>query len=271
MLKTFLKFGSFAVFACTFLAVSSCTLLSSAGLTSKGLPAKEAPRDLNSTTANSSVNLDHSRWDKLLKKHVDSQGNVDYKSFQKDQEELDIYLQMLSENKPTEKWSVQEQLAYYINLYNAYTVDLILDNYPLKSIKDISSPWTSAIIPVGDTKMSLGGIENSILRKMNEPRIHFAINCASVSCPKLMDEAYIASKINEQLDRATNEFINSDKNEIQQNSAQLSAVFDWYKKDFLGNGIKSVREYVNQYSNTKIQKGASISFKDYNWNLNEQK
>lgn len=270
-MKKNISFFSMLITSILFSSLSSCTLLSSAGLTSRGLPAKEAPRNLTSTTANSSVNLDHSRWDKLLKKNVDAQGNVDYKSFQKDQEELDIYLQMLSENKPTKKWSVQEQLAYYINLYNAYTVDLILDNYPVKSIKDISSPWTSARIPVGDTKMSLAGIENSILKKMNEPRIHFAINCASVSCPKLLDEAYTAGKINEQLDRATNEFINSDKNEIQKNSAKISSVFDWYKKDFLGNGIKSVREYVNQYSNTKIQEGAIISFKDYDWDLNEQK
>ena len=108
---------------------------------------------------------------------------------------------MLSENEPTEVWSVQELLAYYINTYNAYTVNLILDNYPLKSIKDISGPWTKAIIPIGDNKLSLGGLENGILRKMNEPRIHFAINCASYSCPKLLNEAFTASRIDEQLEQ----------------------------------------------------------------------
>lgn len=101
---------------------------------------------------------------------------------------------MLSAQAPDKTWSVQELLAYYINLYNAYTVDLILKNYPVKSIKDLNGPWTKAIVPIGDIRMSLGGIENSILRKMNEPRIHFALNCASVSCPKLLNEAYSAKK-----------------------------------------------------------------------------
>lgn len=253
------------------LSVQSCTFISSAGFSSKGLPAKEVPRNLTSTTARSAVNLDHSRWDKLLKKHVDSNGNVDYKAFQKDKKELGRYLEMLSQNKPTDQWSVQEQLAYYINLYNANTVNLILDNYPLKSIKDLSGPWTRGFIKVGDTEMSLGGIENSILRKMNEPRIHFAINCASISCPNLYNEAFTAAKINEQLDQVTKDFINSNKNDIQPNAAQLSSIFDWYQKDFLVHGIKSVREYVNLYSNTKIKKDAKISYKEYDWNLNKQK
>jgi hypothetical protein len=120
----------------------------------------------------------------------------------------------LSENKPDKKWSVQEQLAYYINTYNAYTLNLILDNYPVKSIRDLDGPWTKAIVPVGDVMMSLAGIENSLLRKMNEPRIHFAINCASFSCPKLLNETFTAGKINEQLERVTLNFINSEKNEL---------------------------------------------------------
>ena len=160
-------------------------------------------------------------------------------------------------------------LAYYINLYNAYTVDLILRNYPTKSIKDIDSPWTKEFVKVGDTEISLGGIENSVLRKMNEPRIHFAINCASISCPKLLNEAFTANKIEEQLERVTKEFVNSDKNEISKNSVKLSSIFDWYKKDFKENG--TVIDYVNQYSNTKINSGASVSYKEYDWNLNEAK
>lgn len=271
MKKFLLSAGALLIIGIAFFAFNGCTLLSAAGLSSKGLSAKEAPRELTSTTANSSINLDHSGWTKLLQKYVDSNGDVNYKAFKNDRKELDKYLNMLSKNIPDNTWSVQEQLAYYINLYNAHTVALILDNYPLKSIKDLSGPWTKAIAPVGDVKMSLGGIENSILRKMNEPRIHFAINCASISCPKLLNEAYTAGKINEQLDRVTREFINSDKNNIKEGSAQISSIFDWYKKDYLVHGIGSVREYVNQYSDIKIKEGATISFKDYNWNLNEQK
>lgn len=267
ILKTFLSLSlGFILFAFT-----GCNLLSAAGLSDKGLSNKKAPEKLTSTTANSAVNLDHSLWTKLLQKHVDKNGDVDYKAFKDDKKQLEEYLSMLSRNMPGKDWSVQEQLAYYINLYNAHTVALILENYPLKSIKDINSPWTKAIVPVGDKKLALGGIENSILRKMNEPRIHFAINCASISCPKLLNEAYTAAKINEQLDKVTREFINSDQNEIGENSAKLSAIFDWYKKDFITKKIKSVREYVNQYSATKIDNGATISYKDYDWNLNEQK
>jgi len=249
----------------------SCNLTSAAGLTSQGQPTKKVEGDLTSTTANSAVNFDHSDWDNLLKKHVDSQGLVDYKGFKNDREALNKYLQKLSSTEPNNDWSVQELLAYYINLYNAYTVDLILNNYPTKSIQDIDGAFTKGFIPVGNKELSLGGIENGVLRKMDEPRIHFAINCASISCPPLLNEAYTASKINEQLDRVTKDFINSDKNDITANDPKLSKIFDFYTKDFKYSGKTDVIGYVNQYSKTEINPRATIAFKKYNWNLNEQK
>ena len=226
--------------------------------------------ELTSTTANSAVNIDHSQWDKLLKKYVDNEGMVNYKGFKKDEAKLGEYLQKLSEKNPTDDWSVQELLAYYINLYNAATVKLIVENYPVKSIKDIDGAWTKGRVAVGDKMLSLGGIENGILRKMNEPRIHFAINCASISCPKLLDVAYTAAKINEQLDRATKEFINSDKNDISASNPKVSSIFDWYAKDYKVNGKQDVIGYINQYSKTKINSGVTLSYKNYDWNLNEQ-
>ncbi|MBK5213250.1 MAG: DUF547 domain-containing protein [Flavobacteriaceae bacterium] len=252
-------------------SLQSCNLISAAGFSSQGQPIKEVKAELTSTTANSAVNVDHSQWNILLKKYVDSEGLVDYKRFKTDQAKLDGYLKMLSEKEPTNDWSMQELLAYYINLYNAATVKLIVENYPTKSIKDIDGPWTKSRVSIGDKELSLGGIENGILRKMNEPRIHFTINCASISCPKLMNEAYTAAKINEQLDRAAKEFINSDKNDITAANPKLSSIFDWYRKDFKVNGKQDVIGYINQYSNTKINLGATITYKDYNWNLNEQK
>lgn len=249
----------------------SCALLTAAGIGSQGQPIKKVTPPLTSTTANSAVNVDHSDWDALLKKHVDKSGFVDYKGFKNDEAALNDYLNQLSNLAPTKKWSVQELLAYYINLYNAYTVDLIIDNYPVESIKDIDGPWTKAIVPVGSKTLSLGGIENGILRKMDEPRIHFAINCASVSCPKLLREAFTAAKINEQLDKAAREFINSEKNEISSNNPKVSSIFDWYKKDYTVNGEQDVIGYINQYSDTKINKNTTLSYKDYNWGLNEQK
>lgn len=250
--------------------LQSCNLLSAAGISSQGQPIKEVQSHLTSTTANSAVNVDHSQWDKLLKKYINSDGLVDYKGFKKDQVKLDEYLKMLSEKEPTNNWSVQELLAYYINLYNAATVKLIVENYPLKSIKDIDGAWTKGRVVIGNKNLSLGGIENGILRKMNEPRIHFAINCASISCPKLLNEAYTASKINEQLDRATKEFINSNENDISPNSPKISSIFDWYTKDFEVNGKQNVIGYINQYSKIQINSGATLNYKNYNWELNEQ-
>ncbi len=251
--------------------MQSCNLLSAAGISSQGQPTKQVKTTLTSTTANSAINVDHSAWDKLLKKYVADKGLVDYKGFKKEQDQLAQYLNMLSEKNPTDAWSVQELLAYYINLYNAATVKLIIENYPLKSIKDINGAWTKGRVKIGENKLSLGGIENGILRKMNEPRIHFAINCASFSCPKLMNEAFTASKINEQLERATKEFINSDKNDISATNPKLSSIFDWYKKDFEVTGKQDVIGYINQYARTKINRDAKIVYKNYDWNLNELK
>lgn len=250
--------------ACVF---ASCNLISSAGFNSKGLPTPDASKLLSQ---DNDLVIDHSIWNTLLKKHVNEQGMVDYKSFRKDRAELDTYLKMLSSKQPKADWGSNELLAYYINLYNAYTVDLILKNYPVKSIKDIDFPWTKEFIEVGDKKVSLGGIENSILRKMNEPRIHFAINCASVSCPKLLNEAFTADKIEEQLQKVTREFINSDENEISKNFAKLSSIFDWYKGEYMQGGM-SLTEYINQYSITRINPNAKITFKEYNWDLNDIK
>lgn len=250
--------------------LNSCSLVAAAGIGSQGQPTKEAGNNLTSTTANSSVNVDHSDWDILLKKHVDDQGFVDYQGFKTDQDQLKAYLSKLSKLEPNNDWSVQELLAYYINLYNAATVELIVENYPVNSIKDIKGAWTKGFVKIGDKNVSLGAIENGVLRKMNEPRIHFAINCASYSCPKLMKEAYTAAKIDEQLDAATSEFINSDKNDLATTPPQLSKIFDFYTTDFKVNGNKDLIAYINQYSTTKISPNTDYTFKDYDWKLNAQ-
>jgi hypothetical protein len=266
-MKYVLKIVVLALFIATF---QSCALFSAAGISSQGQPVKKAQQPLQSSIAGSAINLDHSQWDDLLKKHVDKDGLVNYKGFLEDRVALDSYLQMLSAQQPNEQWSVQELLAYYINLYNAYTVDLIVDNYPVKSIKNINGPWTRGIVPIGKNNLSLGGIENGVLRKMNEPRIHFAINCASISCPILLNEAYTAAKINEQLDKAVAGFINGNKNEINAANPKLSSIFDWYSKDYKVNGTTNVIAYINQYSEVKIKPNTILSYLEYDWNLNEQ-
>lgn len=250
-------------------SIQSCSLLSAAGLSSQGQPVKAISNNFASAATNI---IDHSQWNELLQKHVASDGLVDYQGFSKDQEKLDAYLTMLSQNEPQESWPASELLAYYINTYNAYTVKLIVDNYPVKSIKDISGPWTKGIVPIGDKNLSLGGIENGILRKMNEPRIHFAINCASISCPDLLNEAFTANKIDAQLDKVTRSFVNGPKNEISMNELKLSKIFDWYKKDYVVNGENDVIAFVNQYllQKIKLSPTAAVSYLEYDWGLNEQ-
>lgn len=213
---------------------------------------------------------DHSLWGELLQKHVANNGNVNYKGFLKDRQELKKYLNHLSQNPPKENWSKNEKLAFYINAYNAFTVELIIENYPIKSIKDIRNPWGQNFIQLGDESISLNDIEHNILRKMNEPRIHFAINCASVSCPKLHNKPFTAEQLDKQLDQVTRAFINSSENTISENELQLSNIFKWYEKDYLVNGIRSLAHYVSQYTDVKINPNAKVNFLDYNWDLNEK-
>ncbi len=219
--------------------------------------------------------LDHSDWDKLLKKHVNKAGFVDYDGFSKDRSGLKSYLDYLGNNAPKKSSSINEQFAYYINLYNAATVEIILENNQPASIKDIGSSinpvWIQNFIKVGDREYSLADIEKGVLQKMGDPRIHFAINCASFSCPKLLDKAYTAANVDALMDEAANEFVNSDKNDLSDSSnPKLSSIFNFYPKDFTAGGMTLI-EYVNQYAENKIKPGATITYKDYDWSLNKQK
>lgn len=213
-------------------------------------------------------NFDHSPWTSVLQKHVTDDGHVDYKSIKSNPENLDKYLQKLSKADPNETWSKNESLAFWINAYNAFTIKLIIDNYPIKSIKDIKNPWDKKFIKIGSETLSLNHIEHDILRKMDEPRIHFAIVCASVSCPKLQNKAFIASELNTQLTKAATEFLSDPaKNTVSKNSLKLSKIFQWFTKDFKQHG--SLIDFLNQYSQIEISDNAKIKFKDYNWNLND--
>lgn len=210
----------------------------------------------------------HAQWDRLLKKYVDKNGLVDYKGFMADSTSLNAYLNQLTTHIPNPSADKREQLAYYINLYNAATVKLVLDHYPLHSIKDIRNPWDRKWIPVGGNLRSLGYLEHQILRKMDEPRIHFAINCASYSCPKLLNQAYTAKGLEAQLDNASRDFIlDSARNRIGSDKLELSQLFNWYKKDFTRNA--SLIAFLAPYVQIPIHATAKISFLTYDWNLNE--
>ncbi len=214
-----------------------------------------------------SNSIDHSLFSELLQKHVSSKGKVDYKGFQSDRVKLDNYLKSLGKNIPSDSWAKEEKLAYWINAYNAFTIDLILRNPSVKSIKDIDDPWGQKLWKLGDKWYDLNEIEHKILRKMNEPRIHFAIVCASVSCPKLQNSAFIGSKLDIQLTISTKEFLNDpSKNKILTNKLELSKIFKWFSQDFKQG--HSLIDFLNKYSDIEISQKASISYKDYDWNLN---
>lgn len=261
-----------------FLSIALLCILS---ISSCSSAPKSNGAETNSTPKEKATNkVTHEAWDKLLSKHVDDKGFVDYKGFINDMKSFDAYLNNLSNNPPKDSWTDNEKKAFWINAYNAFTVKLITEHYPVESIKDIGSkiqipfvntPWQHKFFSIGGEKMKLDEIEHQILRKkFDDPRIHFALVCASYSCPRLLNEAYTADKLDKQLEMQAKYFLaNKAKNNITANKLELSKYFDWYKGDFTKN--TSLIGYLNKYAPVKINEGASISYKDYNWSLNEQK
>ncbi|WP_299338787.1 DUF547 domain-containing protein [uncultured Psychroserpens sp.] len=221
------------------------------------------------STATGRFIISHDTWNTLLQKNVSDQGNVNYKGFKTDISAFNSYLTLLSENPPETSWTKDETLAYWINVYNAFTVKLILDNYPVKSIKDINGPWNHRFINIGEKWFTLNDVEHRIIRKMDEPRIHFTLVCAAVSCPKLYNKAFTAKTLEADLDKLTRAFLSDpSKNELSENSIKLSRIFKWYGGDFKTNG-NSLIDFLNQYSEVTISSRAKKSYKDYNWDLNE--
>ena len=218
--------------------------------------------------------ISHAIWNNLLLEHVTPEGRVNYNGIQNNSVALTNYLELLSKNPPSTTWSENESLAYWVNAYNAFTVQLILDNYPLKSIKDISSglaminsSWDIKFFKIGGVDFDLSTIEHEILRKkFNEPRIHFAINCASLSCPRLRNEAFTATKLEDQLkDQTTGFFADTSKNIITQNENSISSIMNWFEADFTKN--QTLGEFIKTYNNT-FDPDNKINFLDYDWALN---
>ncbi|MBK6951810.1 MAG: DUF547 domain-containing protein [Crocinitomicaceae bacterium] len=222
---------------------------------------------------------DHAAWNKLLQKNVSADGKVNYKGFISDQTALDQYLKTLSDTPIESDWSVNEQKAYLINAYNAFTVKLITIYYPVKSIKDIgpktqipfvNTTWDLKFIRYGKDSVDLNFIEHGMLRKnYNDPRIHFALVCASASCPILLNEAYAAEKLDKQLDQQAKVFLTDKfRNDISADAPKLSKLFDWYAMDFKTKKT-TVIDFINKYSPVKIDKKAKVTYLEYSWNLNE--
>ena len=241
----------------------------------------------------------HSRWDALVKKHVvwindGVASQVNYRGFQQDQVELQAYLDSLSavSEATFKSWTKPQQLAFLINAYNAFTVQLILTEYPqLQSIKDLGSflrsPWKKAFFTLFGAQHHLDYIEHDLIRApgvYDEPRIHVAVVCASIGCPALHTEAYIADKLDAQLEQGMRRFMaDRSRNRYNATTGQLevSKIFDWYGDDFTQGhgGFNSVASVFARYADllsddaqqqARIRNGeVKIIFLDYDWALND--
>ncbi|MDX1410845.1 MAG: DUF547 domain-containing protein [Nitrospirales bacterium] len=230
--------------------------------------------------------FDFSSWDGILKKYVDSKtingvmlNAVDYKKLGKDPAYAKLVKDLETVSLSTLK-SKDEKLAFWINVYNIMAAKMVLDNYPLSSIKDAGSlftaVWKIPVGVVGGKERTLNEIEHEILRKMGEPRIHVAIVCASVSCPDLRKEAYTAEKLHSQLDdQMTNFLANPQKGlrvDDKKGYVYLSSIFKWFEEDFEPKG--GVRTFIAPYVPEPLQTSVTndkltVYYLDYDWGLNE--
>lgn len=232
----------------------------------------------------------HQLWSNILKEFVQTRGNesrVDYARLKAKPSQLNEYITIIEGTSQTEfeNFSQNEKLSFLINAYNALTVKLIVDHYPVKSIKDLggifSSPWKKEFFKLLGKKRTLDEIEHELIRpKFNEPRIHFALVCASIGCPPLRSEPFIADHIEKQLENSAVNFLkDSGKNkvDIKQGRLELSSIFKWYGEDFVKvygsveNYISTRITEVKQEQEAIRMKKLTISFLPYDWNLNDSK
>jgi hypothetical protein len=221
--------------------------------------------------------VDHSAWNGFLASYVapgsDGVNRVNYRAAKGAQGTLKSYIASLEATDPT-TLTRDAAMAYWINLYNAKTVDVILDNYPVQSIRDIGGgifsrgPWDDKVSTVNGRALSLNDIEHGILRPIwRDARIHYAVNCASIGCPNLRTSAFTAASLNSDLDQAAREYITHPRGaQVTANGLVVSSIFEWYKSDFGGNDA-GVIAHLAQYGGPT---GASRIYDDrYDWALNE--
>jgi hypothetical protein len=242
------------------------------------------------TKSAAAVSMDaiaHDGLNDLLKKYVNDAGLVNYKAWKASDEDvrrLDEYINSLSSASLSIAATRPAKLAFFINAYNALTVKGILREYPTSSIRNHTAKlfgyniWQDLQLYVGGSPLSLETIEHQVLRKMSEPRIHFAIVCASIGCPRLLNEAFAADKLDEQLDRNAKDFFTRSRNfrfDANTNTFYLSSILDWFGEDFGGSQsaqLKKISLWMPSGGARDVAvKGLGrVKFLDYDWNLNSQ-
>ena len=222
------------------------------------------------------TDIDNRIYASLLKKHVKNK-HVNYDGFKKDEKLLDEYLSILSHTN-VKMLSKKSRFAFYINAYNAFTIKLVLTKYPgINSIKEIgsffSNPWNKKFILLQGRIVTLDHIEHNILRPIfKDPRVHFATNCASKSCPALRDEPYKGETLETQLNDQAEKFINDKKNTfIKADTLFISKIFKWFEEDFSNNPLLFIKRYMFKTFKKKLDSSGpdiKINYLDYDWTLN---
>ena len=255
-----------------------------------GVAHADEPADLfRSVATGSTLTVDHSIWDLLLKTYVkpsaDGLNRVDYAAFKNGgQIKLKQYIEQLETVDPRTLDRV-EQFAFLANLYNAKTIDIVLDKYPVKSIKDISlggglfatftgGPWKAKVLKVSGVDLSLDDIEHGVLRPLfRDPRAHYSVNCASVGCPNLQTQAFTGARLDAQLDAAAKAYVNHPRAaSLLQGKLVVSSIYEWFKTDFGGadQGVLAhLRKYAAPELKAKLDNVRAISDYRYDWSLND--
>lgn len=226
--------------------------------------------------------INHARWAEILSKYLSGDGNQGVRTFnyqgvtEADKVEMRLYLQHLQSIDPRD-YHKNEQLAYWVNLYNALTIDIVLKHYPIKSIKDIGSsitgPWNITLANIAEQPLTLNQIEHGILRGLwQDKRIHYVINCASIGCPDLPLTPLTGQEVEQQLDSAAKRFINQSKGvNVVGKTLMLSSIYSWFSADF-GHDEQQLIAHLKQYASPvlkkKLEKFNGVTEFNYNWKLN---
>ncbi len=235
--------------------------------------------------AGSSATIDHGAWDRFLKAYVEPRSKganlVAYgKVAPADKHALAAYIEAL-EAVPISRYGRDEQLAYWINLYNALTVKVVLDHYPVKGIRDIDispgwfadGPWDKKLAMIEGKEVSLNDIEHRILRPIwRDPRVHYAVNCASIGCPDLATEAVKAETADAYLTRGARAYVNDARGvEVRDGRIYVSSIYSWFEEDFDADGgvLPHIRKYAEDRLAGEIDRIGKISGDDYDWTLND--
>lgn len=222
--------------------------------------------------------VDHSRWDMLLRRYVSSDGIVDYRTLkERDHSALDGYLSSLAAADPT-PLSKDERLAFWINAYNACVFKGVLDHYPMKSVKDVKGFFDKIRYQIAGTPLTLNDIE-ARGRALGDWRIHFAVVCASSSCPYLRNEAYVPGRLDAQLTDQLKRFLADSARglRVEADTLWISKIFKWYAKDFIPSGsitaqmlLPLLTPYLDPARAQALQpQRLTVNFMDYDWSLND--